>query len=158
MLAIARTFADTPEVREAVAGADPSAALQPLAEDVRRDTGTDFVVVMTVDGVRFTHPDPTQIGRHFLGTIAPAARGEPVTETYTGTLAPPCARSCPSRTAARVVALVAVGRTVEAVSRELTPAAGDRAGRGRRRARRRRGRIVPRQPLAAAYHPGPRAR
>jgi two-component system, CitB family, sensor kinase len=121
MLAIARTFADTPEVREAVAGADPSAALQPLAEDVRRDTGTDFVVVMTVDGVRFTHPDPTQIGKHFLGTIAPAARGEPVTETYTGTLGPSVRAVVPVEDGGRVVALVAVGRTVEAVSRELTP-------------------------------------
>ena len=47
MLAVARTFADTPEVREAVAGPDPTARLQPLAEQVRRDTGTDFVVVMS---------------------------------------------------------------------------------------------------------------
>ena len=80
MLAVARTFADAPEVREAVAGPDPTARVQPLAEQVRRDTGTDFVVVMTVDGVRFTHPDTTQIGKHFLGTFAPAANGESITE------------------------------------------------------------------------------
>ena len=49
--------------------------LQPFAEQVRRDTGTDFVVVMTTDGIRFTHPNPAEIGRHFLGTIAPAQQG-----------------------------------------------------------------------------------
>ena len=43
---------------------------------------------MTVDGVRFTHPDTSQIGKHYLGTIAPAANGESITETYTGTLGP----------------------------------------------------------------------
>ena len=31
---------------------------------------------MTTDGIRFTHPDPAQIGKHFLGTIARAANGE----------------------------------------------------------------------------------
>jgi two-component system, CitB family, sensor kinase len=121
MLAVARTFADTPEVREAVVGPDPTARLQPLAEQVRRDTGTDFVVVMTVDGVRFTHPDTTQIGKHYLGTIAPAANGESITETYTGTLGPSVRAVVPVWDGTRVVALVAVGRTVEAVSRALTP-------------------------------------
>lgn len=121
MLAVARTFADTPEVREAVAGPDPTARLQPLAEQVRLDTGTDFVVVMTVDGVRFTHPDTSQIGKHFLGTIAPAAAGEAITETYTGTLGPSVRAVVPVRDGTRVVALVAVGRTVAAVSRALTP-------------------------------------
>ena len=121
MLAVAHTLADTPDVRAAVASPDPTARLQPLAEQVRRDTGTDFVVVMSVDGVRFTHPDTTQIGKHYLGTTAPAANGESITETYTGTLGPSVRAVVPVRDGARVVALVAVGRTVEAVSRELTP-------------------------------------
>ena len=121
MLAVAHTLADVPDVRAAVAGPDPTARLQPLAEQVRRDTGTDFVVVMTVDGVRFTHPDTSQIGKHYLGTIAPAANGESITETYTGTLGPSVRAVVPVRDGTRVVALVAVGRTVEAVSRALTP-------------------------------------
>ena len=121
MLAVAHTLADVPDVRTAVAGPDPTARLQPLAEQVRRDTGTDFVVVMTVDGVRFTHPDTSQIGKHYLGTITPAADGESITETYTGTLGPSVRAVVPVRDGTRVVALVAVGRTVEAVSRALTP-------------------------------------
>ena len=39
---------------------DPSAVLQPFAEQVRRDTGTDFVVIMTADGIRYTHPNPAR--------------------------------------------------------------------------------------------------
>ena len=120
MLGVAHTLAAAPDVRAALATADPSAVLQPLAEQVRRETATDFVVVMTVDGIRFTHPDPTQIGGHFLGTIAPAARGESLTETYTGTLGPSVRAVVPVLDNGRVVGLVAVGRTVAAVARDLT--------------------------------------
>ncbi len=120
MLGVAHTLAAAPDLRPALAAADPSAVLQPLAERVRRDTATDFVVVMTVDGIRFTHPDPTQIGGHFLGTIAPAARGESITETYTGTLGPSVRAVVPVLDGGRVVALVAVGRTITAVSRDFT--------------------------------------
>ena len=55
---------------------DPSVVLQPVAERVRLDTATDFVVVMTTDGIRYSHPDPAEIGRTFRGTIAPAVAGD----------------------------------------------------------------------------------
>jgi two-component system, CitB family, sensor kinase len=124
MLGIAHALAATPEVRAALNDPDPSAALQPLAERVRRDTSTDFVVVMTVDGVRYTHPNPAEIGRTFLGTIAPAAHGETrFTETYAGTLGPSVRAVVPvlagDGTGDRVVALVAVGRSITAVAAEL---------------------------------------
>ncbi|WP_203338330.1 sensor histidine kinase [Nocardioides limicola] len=63
-----------------------SAALQPLAEAVRARTGTDFIVFMTLEGTRLSHPNPDLIGGTFLGTIGPAAAGGVVTETYEGTL------------------------------------------------------------------------
>src|SRR5262245_10236343 len=43
---VAQAVADSPAVAEALATQDPSARLQPFAEEVRRDTDTDFVVVM----------------------------------------------------------------------------------------------------------------
>ena len=60
VLGVAHAVAAAPTVRDGVAAADPSAVLQPFAEQVRRDTGTDFVVVMTTDGIRFTHPNPAR--------------------------------------------------------------------------------------------------
>jgi sensor histidine kinase regulating citrate/malate metabolism len=120
MLGIAHTLAAAPDVRAALDDPDPTAALQPLAERVRLDTSTDFVVVMSVDGIRFTHPNPTEIGRSFLGTIGPAANGETqFTETYTGTLGPSVRAVVPVFDGGRVVALVSVGRSITAVSREL---------------------------------------
>jgi two-component system, CitB family, sensor kinase len=121
MLGIAHTLAATPDVLGALDDADPTAVLQPLAETVRRDTATDFVVVMTPQGLRWSHPDTEQIGRRFLGTIGPAAAGvDDFTETYTGTLGPSVRAVVPVRDeGGRVVALVSAGRTLTNVSAEL---------------------------------------
>jgi two-component system CitB family sensor kinase len=119
MLGIARTLADAPEVRAAVGTTDPTVALQPLADQVQRDTATDFVVVMSPDGIRWTHPNRDLIGQRFIGTIATAAAGGFVIETYAGTLGPSVRAVVPVLDGGRVTALVAVGRTVGAVSRDL---------------------------------------
>jgi two-component system, CitB family, sensor kinase len=120
VLGVAHSLADAPDVAQALAAPNPTAVLQPLAEQVRRDTGTDFVVVMTPDGIRYTHPVLAEIGGHFLGTIAPAAAGGTVVETFTGTLGPSVRAVVPVRDAGRIVGLVAVGQTITHVSSEMT--------------------------------------
>jgi sensor histidine kinase regulating citrate/malate metabolism len=120
VLAVARAVAAAPTVRDGVASTDPSAVLQPFAEQVRRATGTDFVVVMTTDGIRFTHPNPAEIGRHFLGTIAPAQQGRSLTETFTGTLGPSVRAVVPIQVDGQIRGLVAVGQSVSRVSQELS--------------------------------------
>jgi two-component system, CitB family, sensor kinase len=120
-LAVATTTADSPQILAALATADPSAQLQPWAERIRRDTGTDFVVVMSPDGVRYTHPDPKQIGGHYLGSIAEAQRGESHVEEFTGTLGPSVRAIVPVRDGSAIVALVAVGITTAAIERSLSP-------------------------------------
>lgn len=120
-LAVARTIARSPTVPAAVAGADPSATLQPYAERIRRGTRVDFVTIMTPAGIRYTHPNPDLIGRRFLGHTGPALEGQDFTETYTGTLGPSVRAVVPVRDAAgdRVVALVAVGVTTAAVGQAV---------------------------------------
>ncbi|WP_218618023.1 sensor histidine kinase [Cryptosporangium aurantiacum] len=118
-LAIARSVAATPDVRAALELPDPSPVLQPHAENVRRATGTDFVVVMSAAGIRYTHPDETQIGKKFLGHIDRAVRGEAFTETYTGTLGPSVRAVVPVIADGTVRALVSVGIKRSAVDRTL---------------------------------------
>ena len=120
-LAVATTTADSPEILAALATPDPRTQLQPWAERIRRDTGTDFVVVMSPDGVRYTHPDPKQIGGHYLGSIAEAQRGESHVEQFTGTLGPSVRAIVPVRDGSAIVALVAVGITTAAIERSLSP-------------------------------------
>ncbi|TDT64279.1 ATP-binding protein [Frigoribacterium sp. PhB116] len=118
--ALATSIADNPFVLEALDTDDPSAVLEPYALDLMRDTDTDFVTVMTPDRTRLTHPDPAEIGRPFIGTIAPALAGRSFTETYSGTLGPSVRAVVPVLDdAGDVVALVAAGVTVDSVSAAL---------------------------------------
>jgi two-component system, CitB family, sensor kinase len=115
--AVARAVADTPSVLAAVThDADPTVPLQPYATSVQRDTGVDFVTIMDTHGIRWTHPDPRQIGRRYLGHIGAALRGATFSETYTGTLGSSVRVVTPVRSGPRVVALVSAGITVRAIT------------------------------------------
>ncbi|QES52090.1 histidine kinase [Streptomyces venezuelae] len=117
--AVARAVADSPSVREAVRGPDPTPVLQPYAEQVRTGAGVDFVTIMAPDGRRWTHPDPRRIGERFLGNTGPALRGKTFTETYTGTLGPSIRVVSPVRDGDRITGLVSAGITVRAISDRL---------------------------------------
>src|SRR4051812_42734960 len=100
-LVVARTVAALPEVQR------PSTALQPLAEQIRRQAHVSFITIMSPSGIRFTHPTPSLIGKHFVGTFEPAARGGTITETYNGTLGRSVRAVVPVRDdTGRVIALV----------------------------------------------------
>lgn len=117
--AAALAVAGSPSVREAVRTPDPSAVLQPYAEQVRKDTGIAFVTIMDTHRVRWTHPDASRIGKTFLGHTARALRGETFTETYTGTLGPSIRVVTPIRDGGRITGLVSAGITVDRVSNQV---------------------------------------
>ncbi|OIK23140.1 sensor histidine kinase [Streptomyces malaysiense] len=117
--AVARAIADSPAVRAAIRTPDPAALLEPYALKVTKDTGVDFVTIMNPDGIRWTHPDPRQIGKRFLGTTAPARAGRTFTETYTGTLGPSVRAVTPVTDDGRIVGLVSAGITVDRISERL---------------------------------------
>ncbi|MEV0279120.1 ATP-binding protein [Streptomyces sp. NPDC050610] len=117
--ATAAAVAGAPSVRAAAEAADPSAALQPYAERVRRDAGVTFVTIMDPRGTRWTHPDAARIGQEFLGHTGPALRGKAFSETYTGTLGPSVRAVAPIRSGARITGLVSVGITVDEISAEV---------------------------------------
>lgn len=118
-IAVATSMADSPTVREALDDPAPTTRLQPYAEEVRVDAGVDFVVVMALDRVRYSHPDPAQIGRRFVGDLGPAPRGKVFSQEYVGTLGPSMRAVVPVRDGDRVVALVSVGITLDRISAQL---------------------------------------
>jgi two-component system CitB family sensor kinase len=116
-LAIATSIAANPFVLEALQSDDPSVELQPYAVEIMDDTGTDFVTILDTDRTRYTHPNPQEIGRQFLGTIGPALDGETFTEIYSGTLGPSVRAVVPIvDDEGDVVAIAAAGVTVSTVS------------------------------------------
>lgn len=117
---VASSVADSPDVRRAVAGRDPTRSLQPFAERVRADTAVDFVVVMALDRTRYTHPEADRIGKKFVGDLGGAPQGEVFVQEYIGTLGPSVRAVAPVFDASsNVIALVSVGITLDHVAEQL---------------------------------------
>lgn len=116
-LALAQTIAAAPGTADAVQSSDPTARLQPIASSIEASTSVNFVVIMSPAGIRYTHPNPDEIGQHYIGDTAPALAGHPFSEVYTGTLGPSVRSVAPIYGADhKIVGLVSVGITLEQVS------------------------------------------
>ncbi|MEU8523029.1 SpoIIE family protein phosphatase [Streptomyces sp. NPDC048577] len=116
-VSVAQTFAHSPDLQEILTSPDPSAVLQPLAEQTRKAAGVDFIVVMDTDGIRYSHPQPDRIGQRFVGTIEPSIEGKVHTESVQGPLGKEIQAIVPvTSPEGDVVALVSAGLTVDSVA------------------------------------------
>ncbi|GAA2474734.1 sensor histidine kinase [Streptomyces longisporus] len=61
-LAIAKTTAAEPQIRQAMAHGGGNGIVQTVAERIRKASGASYVVVLDLHGVRHSHPDPALIG------------------------------------------------------------------------------------------------
>ncbi|MGW6567148.1 sensor histidine kinase [Streptomyces sp. NPDC054975] len=117
--ATATAVAASPSVPRALHSPDPTALLQPYAESVRKRTGVAFVVIMSPDGTRWSHPEPGEIGRTYRGHIEPALQGRTFSETHVGVLGRSVRTVAPVYENGRVVALVSSGITIEKISEQV---------------------------------------
>ncbi|GHG86355.1 histidine kinase [Streptomyces lanatus] len=117
-LGVAQTFARAPGTVEAMKSTDPTAVLQPRAEETRKLTGVDFVVAIDPRGYRWTHPDPRRIGEHVFGLREGAAAGRPFTQDFEGSLGLAVESTVPvfDTGGERIVGFVSVGVTVKSVN------------------------------------------
>lgn len=69
-LGVAESVAQMPEVAADLADRDPEHRIQTIAEQVRLRAKTDYVVVSDRDGIRFSHPTPTLIGKQLEEPVA----------------------------------------------------------------------------------------
>lgn len=56
-----------PSVVEAMDDENPEETIQPLAEYMRKQVGAEFIVVGNSAGIRYSHPNPSQIGQLMVG-------------------------------------------------------------------------------------------
>ncbi|MFE7530434.1 SpoIIE family protein phosphatase [Kitasatospora sp. NPDC057542] len=116
-LAAAEAFAHGPGLVATMQGPDPSAVLQPLTEAARKGAQVDFIVVADRNGIRYTHPEPEQIGKKFVGTIDPSLHGLVTVERVHGPLGPEYQVVVPVEdTHGGVVGIVSAGMKVANVS------------------------------------------
>ncbi|WP_206309382.1 SpoIIE family protein phosphatase/ATP-binding protein [Streptomyces sp. A0642] len=121
-LSVAETFAHAPGVAAALDSKDPTTVLQPRAEDVRRSTGVEYVVVAGANGIRYTHPDIALIGERVPGPYKEALEGEPFTRTVKASRGLVVNGVAPvQRPDGTAAGLVAVGIRVETVNRLAYP-------------------------------------
>ncbi|MFC9917919.1 ATP-binding protein [Agromyces binzhouensis] len=86
MIAVAQSVARLPVVLGAFDDADPSAAIQPVAEVVRSASHVTYVVVTDAAGIRYSHPNPDRIGERVSTDPAIPLSGQVYVGTQTGTL------------------------------------------------------------------------
>ncbi len=123
-LAIARAVASMPAIVNGFYAPDPPRVINPLAERIRRATGAAFIVVANRQGIRYSHPRASEIGKSLLHDP-----GEPVTAVLaghtqvavqTGSLGRSVRAKVPLRDArGRIIGLVSVGVLERTLGSEL---------------------------------------
>jgi two-component system sensor histidine kinase DcuS len=88
--AVLHTLTVTPLISQALQTPILLPSLQNYVEQVRRQNDLLFIVVMDMQGIRQTHPDPTMIGKHFIGgdEVRALLYGEESISEAKGTLGP----------------------------------------------------------------------
>jgi two-component system sensor histidine kinase DctS len=68
LLVTARTVAELPSVAQGLSAEGDRAGLQTVAERIRIVNDVDYIVIMDMNGIRWTHPSPNLIGTPSRGT------------------------------------------------------------------------------------------
>ncbi|MGQ4387072.1 sensor histidine kinase [Streptomyces sp. SAS_270] len=121
-LAIAQTTSAQPQIAEDLLTTLPSAngPVQAEAEDIRKATDAEYIVVMNMHGVRWSHTDPTEIGGIVSTSPERALAGKEVMEIDTGTLGRSARGKVPLRDAhGDIIGAVSVGIEYNSVRARL---------------------------------------
>lgn len=89
-LQIAKTTAIRDDVKAGFYSNNPSDILQPIAEEIRMETGAEYVVIGDTNGIRYAHPVESRIGQKMVGNDNNGAleKGLSYISEATGTLGP----------------------------------------------------------------------
>ncbi|MEU8998065.1 sensor histidine kinase [Streptomyces caniferus] len=121
-LAIAQTTAAEPRLDDALESSRPTrhGPVQNEAERIRAATGAEYVVIMDKRGVRWSHTDPDEIGRHVSTDPSVALSGQEVMQIDEGTLGRSARGKVPLRDEdGKVVGAVSVGIAYASVQERL---------------------------------------
>lgn len=88
-LAIARTLAQSEEVQKNVGRQGGALLIQPVAERTRLATGVEYIVIVDMEGIRYSHPVEERIGKKFTDLdLGPALANNEYISSAEGVLGP----------------------------------------------------------------------
>jgi len=111
-LAVANSIAAFPIIAELIEKHDPHHQIQNIVENIRIKSEATFIVVGDKNGYRYSHPDPSKIGRLMVGGDNSRAllEGEEYISRATGTLGPSLRAKVPIRNSTGdIIGLVSIG-------------------------------------------------
>ena len=117
-LEVAASVALNQQIRDGLLAGD-ALLVQPVAEAIRQATGAEYVVVGDSNGIRLSHPDSANIGKHFVGGDLDGAllEGRSYASQAVGTLGPSLRGIVPVRDSRQnVIGFVAVGYLVSDIN------------------------------------------
>ncbi|WP_432171012.1 ATP-binding protein [Streptomyces sp. 1222.5] len=121
-LAIAETTAQDPQIAEGIRTTPPTrdGPVQREAERIRKATHAEYIVVLDLTQVRWSHPTPSEIGRHVSTSPKAALSGHEVMEIDKGTLGRSARGKVPLYDARHhIVGAVSVGIAYDSVRARL---------------------------------------
>ncbi|MFP7298787.1 DcuS/MalK family sensor histidine kinase [Neobacillus niacini] len=84
---VSRTVATSPIIIEALEDDQKAWEIQSYTKEIQSATNMMFIVVMDMEGIRKSHPNPGQIGKHFVGgDEKEALKGKEYVSSSKGTL------------------------------------------------------------------------
>ncbi|EOL8878331.1 sensor histidine kinase [Enterobacter mori] len=121
-LGIARTLADSPEVKRGLMQAPQADIIQPLAQAVTKRNDLLFTVVTDMRGIRYSHPNKALLGLHFIGDdLTPALEGKENVSVNRGALAEALRVFTPVYDAQQEqIGVVVVGISLKKVEEQIT--------------------------------------
>lgn len=88
-LQTAKTVAQMAEIKQAFNTEDPASIINPIVETIRINTNAAFITVGNLESIRYSHPDPSQIGKKMVGGDNEAVfQGKSIITETIGSLGP----------------------------------------------------------------------
>jgi two-component system, CitB family, sensor kinase len=120
-LSVAQSIANMPDIQEAFHAENPAAAIQPVAERIRKQVGAEFIVIGNTKEIRYSHPNPKRLGQKMVGgDNGLVFTGESVISESTGTLGPSLRGKAPIFSQGEVIGVVSVGYLQTDIEREVS--------------------------------------
>lgn len=119
-LDIARTVASIPDIQNNLGKKDGSLTIDPLAEEIRKNTNTEFVVVIDRNSIRYSHPIKDRVGKKFVGNDEKEVlKGKEYVSNSIGTLGPSLRAFVPVYQGSYQVGAVSVGILLNDVEKSV---------------------------------------